>query len=521
MARYQTPKGVPHLKGKATMFESLSLIKGGFATLFQFEVFSLLVIGVVIGIVAGSIPGLSSSNTTAILLPTTLGMSTEGALVFIGAIYVGCQYGGSIPAILLKTPGTVGSGATTLDGYPLALKGKPDFALGLALTASSFGGTVAACFAILIVHPISRLALGFGPAEIFLLALVGIAIIVGVSDQSPAMGLLAGMIGIMIGTMPADPTNAIPRLTFGFLELYDRVPDIAAMIGLFAFSSILDLTNSGKDGLESTGMPKTQVGTFRGIMEGSKRVFKSKYTLISSTLIGLFIGVLPGAGINVASFMAYSNAKTFSKDSSKFGTGIPEGVIAPEAANNAVAGGAVVPTMTLGIPGSATAAVMLAALIMHGIRPGPQVMRQYPNQVYALFVAVILASILQWGVGFVYTKYAVRIASTKNMYLIPAVLAICLLGCYATRMFVFDMWLFLLFGILGYILSESGFPYVSLVLGIVMGSLAEGYYLIATNISRGSHAVFFQSTFSWIMWVVIVGVLAVPILSPIIRKRRS
>lgn len=503
------------------MLESLSLIHGGIVTLFQFETFLLLLLGVIIGVVAGSIPGLSSSNTTAILLPTTLGMSTEGALVFIGAIYVGCQYGGAIPAILLKTPGTVGSGATTLDGYPLALQGKPDFALGLALTASAFGGFVAACIAVMIVHPISRIALEFGPAEIFLLALAGIAIIVGVSDKSPAMGLMGGMLGIMIGTMPADPTNAIPRLTFGFLELYDRVPDIAAMIGLFAFGSLLDLTNSGKDGLELTSVAKGNIGQYRGILEGSVRVFKSKLTLISSTLIGLFIGILPGAGINVASFMAYSQAKTFSKNSDKFGTGVPEGVIAPEAANNAVAGGAVVPTMTLGIPGSATAAVMLAALIMHGIRPGPQVIREYPNQVYALFVAVILASLLQWVFGFIYTKYAIKIASTKNMYLIPAVIAICLLGCYATRMFVFDMWLFIAFGIIGYILSESGFPYVSLVLGIVMGSLAEGYYLIATGISRGSHAVFFQSAFSWILWVVILGVLAFPIVSPILRKRRK
>ena len=498
------------------MADVFELIQGGAATLMTVENLLWLVLGTAIGIVAGSIPGLSSSNTTAILLPTTLGMTTEGALIFIAAIYVGCQYGGSIPAILLRTPGTAGAGATTLDGYPLAASGKADYALGISLTASAFGGFVAACFAILIVGPISQMALKFGPAEIFLLALVGIAIIVGVSDQSPAMGLLAGMIGILIGTMPADPSLGHPRLDFGFLELYDAFPDIAAMIGLFAFCSLLELTNPGK-----AKAGKQKVGQFRQIWQGAKRVFKAPVTLISSTFIGLFIGVLPGAGINIASFMAYAQAKIWSKDSDKFGTGVPEGIIAPEAANNAVAGGALVPTMTLGIPGSATAAVMLAALVMHGVRPGPQVMRQYPREIYALFLAIIAAALLQWFLGFLYTKYAIKIAMTKNEYLIPAVLATCLMGCFATRQFVFDMWIFIVFGIIGYILSESGFPYVSLVLGIVMGSLAEGYYIIATSISRGSLAIFFQSGFCWAMWLVILAVLLMPIISSLIKRRKA
>jgi putative tricarboxylic transport membrane protein len=219
--------------------------------------------------------------------------------------------------------------------------------------------------------------------------------------------------------------------------------------------------------------------------------------------------------------MAYSQAKIWSKKPEEFGKGIPEGVIAPEAANNAVAGGAMVPTMTLGIPGSGTAAVMLAALIMHGVRPGPQVMREYPGPVYAMLLAIVVASAIQWFFGYFYTKFAVKLAATKNQYLIPAVLATCLIGSFATRMFMLDMWIFLIFGILGYILSESGFPYVSLVLGIVMGALAEGYYMIAISISRGSFSIFFKSVFSWIMWVVILAVLVVPIVSPILKKQKA
>jgi putative tricarboxylic transport membrane protein len=494
-------------------FEMLQL---GAASLFTLKTFSLLIVGLVVGLIAGSIPGLSASNTTAILLPITLGMTMEGSLVFIAAIYVGCQYGGSIPAILLNTPGAVGSVATGLDGYPLAQKGKADYALGISLTASAFGGTLAAILSIFIISPISRVALQIGPAEIFLLALLGIVIIVGVSDESPAMGLLAGLIGILIGAMPADLTLGRPRLTFGFLELYDEFPSLTAMIGLFAFTSLIALTDESSSSYE-----RQKVGQFSQIWEGTKRVFKSPFILGLSTIIGLFIGILPGAGVNIAAFMAYSQAKIWSKNPEEFGNGAPEGVIAPEAANNAVAGGAMVPTMTLGVPGSGTAAVMLAALIMHGVRPGPQVMREYPGQVYAMLLAIVVASAIQWFFAYFYTKFAVKLAATKNQYLIPAVLATCLIGCFATRQFMLDMWLFLIFGIIGYILIESGFPYVSLVLGIVMGALAEGYYMIAINISRGSFAIFFKSVFSWIMWAVILAVLLVPIISPVLKKRKA
>ncbi len=496
-------------------FDSIQL---GFAALFSLESIILLVVGLVVGLIAGSIPGLSASNTTAILLPITLGMSMEGALIFIGAIYVGCQYGGSIPAILLKTPGALGSVATGLDGYPLARKGKGDYALGISLTASTIGGTIAAIASIIILRPIAQVALKFGPAEIFLLALMGIAIIVGISDKSPAMGLLTGMLGCLIAAMPADLTLGYPRFTFGLLELYDEFPSITAMIGLFAFTSLISLTDDDASG---TQKQKQKVGQFSQIWEGSKRVFKSPVLVALSTFIGLFVGIIPGAGVNIAAFIAYSQAKLFSKKPEEFGNGAAEGVIAPECANNAVVGGSMVPTITLGIPGSGTAAVMLAALIMHGVRPGPQVMREYPGQIYAFMLAIAAASLIQWGIAIFYTKFAVKLAVTKNQFLIPAVLATCLIGSFATRQFMMDMWIFVIFGVIGYILSESGHDYTALVLGIVMGALAEGYYAIAISISRGSFSIFFKSGFAWAMWVVIFAVLAVPIITPIVKKRKA
>jgi putative tricarboxylic transport membrane protein len=493
----------------------LELLQLGWNTMFTWDVMIILGVSLIIGIVSGSIPGLSSSNTCAIMLPMTLGMSTAGALVFMSGIYVGCQYGGSIPAILINTPGTAGAGATTLDGYPLAQQGKADYALGLSLTSSALAGIVASIACLFIIKPVSKVALSFGPAEIFLLALVGITIIVGVSDKSPAMGLLAGLIGILIGTMPADLTLGRPRANFGFLELYDEFPSITAMLGLFAFSSLLLLTDGGPEQI------RQKVGDFKQIWAGTVRTIKEPFCMTLSTIIGLFVGVLPGAGIDVGSFLAYSQARLWSKHPEDFGHGSAEGVIAPEAANNAVASGVMVPTMTLGIPGSATGSVILAALVMHGVRPGPQVMREYPGPVYAMMLAIVVCSFLTWIIGFFYTKMAVKLAGTRNQYLIPATLALCLIGAFATRMFTFDMWLFIIFGIIGYILTSSGFPYVPLVLGIVLGAMAEGYFMIAINISKGDYRIFFRSVFAWIMWGVILMVLLVPVITPIVKKYRK
>ena len=496
---------------------TLEFVQMGAATLFTMQTFPLLLLGIVIGLVAGSIPGLSASNTTAILLPTTLGMQTEGALVFMAAIYVSAQYGGSIPAILLKIPGTAGSGATALDGYPLAQKGKADYALGISLTASTYGGFTAAILAIVVVGPISRIALMFGPPDIFLLALMGIAVIVAISSESPAMGLLAGMIGIMMATMGADITLGTPRFYMGFLELYDSFPSLAGMIGLFAFTSIIELTDESNIGREG----RQKVGQFKQILAGAKRTFQSPFILNFSMLIGAFLGALPGPGVDAGAFISYSQAKIWSKESKDFGKGAADGIIAPEAANNGVAAGALVPTMTIGVPGSGTMAIMLACLIMHGVRPGPQVMREYPAQIYAVFISMVVSAVFLWGAGYFYTRFAVKVAAIKNQYLIPAVLSTCLIGVYATRGFVFDMWLFLIFGIIGYILTKSGFSYVSLVLGVVMGALAEIYFTISINMSRGDYSIFFRSVFSWIMWVVILTVLVVPTAAQFIKWNKE
>lgn len=497
------------------MSDTFSLICGGLGCLFAFNTFMLLLAGLWIGIIAGSIPGLSSSNTTAILLPLTLGMSTEGALVFLGSIYVGCQYGGSIPAILFKTPGTTGAGATTLDGYPLARQGKATYALSISLTASCIGGVVAGVISLFIIQPSAMIALKFGPAEIFLLALLGIVIIVSTSEKNMAKGLLAGAIGLLIATMPADPTLGRPRLTFGLIELFDSIPLVPALIGLFAYPSLIALV--GETSVSQT-FDET-IGKFEQVMEGVYETIRRWGAVMFSTLIGLFVGFLPGAGIDVGSFLAYGQAKIWSKQPELFGKGSPEGVIAAEASNNAVAAGALVPSIALGVPGSSTAAIMLAALTLHGINPGPQVLSMYSDEVYALFLSVLVGNTLLWPMGIIYTRLVSKLSLTNTAYLIPGIFSICMIGSFATRGFMIDMWLFLIFGVIGYIMTENDFPHVPLILGLVMGQIAEENFIVAFRLSRGSFDIFFENSITMIMWVIIIAALILPTLLPYIRNK--
>lgn len=498
------------------MAGSISMIAGGASYLFAKETFVLLMIGVLIGIIAGSIPGLSSSNTTAILLPLTLGMSTQGALIFLAAIYVGCQYGGSIPAILFKTPGTTGAGATTLDGFPLARQGRATFALGISLTASCIGGVIASAIALFVIKPSAQIALKFGPAEIFLLALLGICVIVTASEKNMAKGLLAGVIGLLIATMPADPTLGRPRLTFGLIELFDSIPLIPALVGLFAYPSLIALVG------EEAVSRKTdrKVGNWKELFEGVCYTLKNIVGVLRAALIGLFVGILPGAGIDVAAFLSYGQAKAWSKHPEQFGHGNPEGVIAAEASNNAVVGGALVPSIALGIPGSSTTAIMLAALTLQGINPGPQVMNMYSREVYALFLAALMANVLLWPFGFVYTKFVSKLSLTNTGYLIPAIFTVCMVGSFATRGFMLDMYLFLIFGVLGYIMTENDFPHVPLILGLVMGKVAEENFIVAFRLSKGSFQIFFDSAITWVMWIVILFSLSLPKLLAAWQKKR-
>ena len=476
----------------------------------------MLTIGVLVGLVTGSLPGLNTNNVCSILLPITLFFSMETALIFIASIYVSTQYGGSITAILINTPGTSGAIATTLDGFPLCRQGKAGYAMGLSLGSSFTGGIIAGIVCLLIMKPIAVYALKFGTVELFLLALLGITIIVAVSEKKPVKGGLAGALGLLIAAMPAEPTFGYPRFTFGFFELYDGIPMVPAMCGFFAFPAMIALVGST---LIMDNNPDNYEVGLKGILKGVwDSTIKYPVCTLYSTVIGIIIGIMPGPGVNVSALMAYSQAQSWSKDSKNFGNGAPEGVVAPEAANNATAAGSLVPSIALGIPGSATTAVMLAALSLQGVNPGPKVMELYPKEVYSVFVAVLVATVLMLVFGLFYTAICSKLSKVNMAYIIPATFAVCVIGAFVSRGFLFDAFLFIAFGCIGLIMAANGYIYTPLVLGIIMGRIAETNFVIAMKLSRGDLKIFFSTTISWVLWIILIIVMVIP---PILKKRRA
>jgi len=493
---------------------TLDLIGQGAVILFSPEPFTMMVIGMIVGLVFGALPGFSSGNTSALMLPLTLGMSMGGAIIFICGIYVGAQYGGGIPSILIGVPGTTGAIATVFDGYPLAQQGKADQAIGYSLYSSAFGGIVASIVAILMIRPIASIALAFGPAEMTLLAVLGLSIIVSIVGDNIRKGLLATVVGLLMGTMSADPALGLSRLNFGFLELYDSLPLTPVIMGLFAFPAMLDMINYQRP---------TAAGHKVGgkVLEGVWEAARLPMANIRASLIGLFVGIVPGAGIDIGSFMAYTQEKALSRNPESFGKGNPLGVIAAEAANNGVTAGALVPAITLGIPGGTTTAVMLAALTLHGVQIGPQVFQKSPGEVYAVMLACLVCSILTLPFGYLFNKIALKILAVKASHLIPAVFAMCIIGSYSVRQYPIDMFLCLIAGVIGLMMKRGEFPLPPLILGFVLAPIAEQNFVRAILISQGDLRIFVRSPVCIGMWVIIVLALLMPFALKLLRRRKQ
>ena len=496
--------------------EFLTNIALGTSVLFSPMNILILTGGLILGVFIGALPGLGSSQTCALMLPLTLGMSMEGALIFFTAIYSGSQFGGAIPSIVINVPGTSAAVATAMEGYPMTQQGKADFALGLSTGASSFGGMFAALAAIFVVKPLSQFALLFKSPEMLLVALVGIIIIASVSGNGRQLkkGLLAGFVGLLIGAMSADPVRGRARLDFGFFELYDSFPLIPPLVGIFALNSLLELV--GTQQVAPDGMK--DIGRFKAVMKGVWATFTHPFILIWSSVIGFFIGVVPGPGIDTAAWMAYSQAKAWCKKPEMFGKGHPAGIIAPEAANNGCTGGALLPTLTLGIPGGATTAIMLAAIILHGVQPGPNIMRDFKPIVYAVLLSCFFGSFLCFFIGMIFNRFSAKISIIPTFYLVPATLLICMVSAYAYRYAMFDVYLMLFFGVIGLIMRKTKVPHMPLVIGLVMGPIAEPNYIRALKISLGNYGTFFSSPISKLLWLVIFGTIFSTYIAPIIKK---
>jgi putative tricarboxylic transport membrane protein len=439
--------------------------------LLQVQYLVPLTIGTLAGLVGGALPGVTITMTIIIVLPFTFGLDPLAGLAAMVGVYVGGETGGLVTASLIGIPGTPSAVATTFDGFPMARKGEPGRAVWLGTWASFIGGILGALFLILATVPLARFALRFGPWEYFSLFVLALSMVAGLTEQSLLKGFLSGALGLVITVIGTDPIMAVPRFTFDTDFLRPGFQFLPVLIGVFAFAQImtdLERVGAGRPVVAIT-TPNLAVSHLAVIWD----ILKRPFLLLWSTLIGLFIGVLPAIGGSAAPVMAPEQAKKFSRHPEKFGTGIPEGIIASEAANNANVAGSLVTIMAFGIPGDAVTAVMLGAMIIHGIQPGPLFMTQEPRIAYGIFAAYLLAHpimmVLQWLLAQVYLK----IVQVPKAVLVPNILVLCVIGAYALNNVMQNVWVLLLFGVIGYLLVKFGFPLATLILGVILGDQIE------------------------------------------------
>ncbi|MEP1207301.1 MAG: tripartite tricarboxylate transporter permease [Rhizobiaceae bacterium] len=460
----------------------------------------------VLGIVVGAIPGFSAANTIIILLPLTLSMSAEAGMIFMVAIYTASRLGAGIPAILVNIPGTAGAAATPLDGYPMSTSGRGQQALAISFTASVFGGLLTTLMALILIPWLSQVAFHLHSVEMIVVMLFGISLIATISADDTMKGLIAGLFGLMIGYIGADVVYEAPRGTFGFLELYDKVPLIPALVGLFAISEAFVVIERRVVLSESDDAIKMAPGwsaTFEGIRD---TLVRWKH-VVWTGMLGLVIGVIPGAGAAIASFVAYQQSRIFSKTPELYGTGHVEGLIAPESANNGVTSGTLIPLLIIGVPGGATAAIMAVVLEYHGVQFGPDLFESNPLVGYGPFVAMAITYVLLGLLILPLTRYFSNVLVVPTIYIAPIIIAFTLVGSFVPRAYVFDMGVAIVFGIIGYIARKTGYHVAAILIGVILGPLLENFFLRALRISQGDLMTLFSSNIGNVLWVLLVASL--------------
>lgn len=423
--------------------------------------------GTVIGITVGALPGFTPTMGIAILIPVTYTMDTASALLFLGAIYCGAMFGGSISAILINTPGTSAAAATAMDGYALTLKGRSHEALVEAAVASFWGGILSVIALIFMAPPLARLAFQFGPQERFMMAMFGLTIIASLSTKAVMKGLAMGCLGLVIGCIGMDPVMGSPRFTFGTTFLMGGIAMIPAVIGLFSVSQVF---SSLKDPLKVAS--QDSIAKVKNSKVSAKDFVRHPLIYLSAGIIGLIIGIIPGTGGDVASYVSHNMGRFFTKDPD-YGSGAREGVSWCEAANNAVTGGTLIPTLTLGVPGNATTAVLLSALTIQGLSPGYGLFTTERHITYPFICSLFIANIFMLLIGVFGAKHFARVTLTPKNILNACVLSLSAIGSYAIRGSVKDIFVMLIFGILGYMLKAYKYNVVPIVLGIILGPIAE------------------------------------------------
>jgi putative tricarboxylic transport membrane protein len=468
----------------------------------------VIFLGTIGGVLIGALPGLNSTMATALLVPFTLTMSPVLAIALLATIYCAGTYAGAITAILINTPGTPAAAATCLDGFPMAQRGEAGRALGIATVASTIGGIFSVVVLMFTAPALARLAYQFTPPEYFALAVFGLSMLASISAGAAIKNIIAGVFGVLLATVGMDMMTGVERFTFGVWELSEGISFIPVMIGIFAVSELL---------VQSTMVNRiVQRVALTAVKLPSRADYRKTWrTILRSCGIGTFIGILPAEGATVASLIGYNEAKRWSRNKQEFGKGAIEGVAGAEAANNAATGGAMVPTLALGIPGSATTAVILSAFLVLGIRPGPHLFTEQAPFVFAIFGSMFIANVMFFGLGLVGAKVFARVSLIPNTFLWPGVFVLSVVGSYALDQSMLDVWIMIGSGFLGYVMRRFGFSVVPVAMGLILGELVETNLKQSLVIFDGNWLLFFTRPIALLFFVL----TALGLFSPMIFEK--
>jgi putative tricarboxylic transport membrane protein len=479
---------------------------------------AMLILGCAIGLLVGALPGLGSVNGVAILLPVTFLVPPTTAIIFLAAIYYGAMYGGAVSSITLGIPGASTAVATVFDGRPLAQKGKADLALVTAAMASFIGGTISVILFTLFAPPLAEFALKFGPPEEFTLMVLAFATFIGLGGDSIPKTIFSILIGLVLATVGLDIISGKPRLIFFDIDgFFHGVNFLVLAIGIYGIGEMLWTLEETKGEVQVHKVKSS----LRSLWNNIKKLRDYYRTTIVGSLIGYFVGMLPAAGATPASLMSYGLAKTFSKDPDSFGNGNPAGVAAPESANNAASTGSMLPMITLGIPGSPTTAILLGGMIIWGLRPGPLLFTEHPEFVWGLIGSLYVANFFTVIINLAFIPLFVRVLTLKFTILAPMIFILCIVGGYAPTQTMHDVWLMLLFGVVGYLLRKLNYPVAPAVLAIVLGPLAEQSFRQSLLMSQAEMSIFVERPLSAMFLAVAVLLAAYPALSRLIKGRNK
>lgn len=496
------------------MSDILLNLLNGFAVAMQPYHLLLVTLGGILGTIIGMLPGLGPATGVAVLLPITFAMGPTAALITMVGVYIGAMFGGSRSSILINTPGDGAALAATFDGYPMAMKGRAESALAISAIASLIGGTIAAVLMTLLASPVAGFALRFGPAEYFLLMVTALSMTASMSKNNMLKGFLSMVIGLMIATVGIDAQSGISRFTFGSMELMTGIDFLVVIIGIYAMGEVFK--------------------SFRSLSQGSRSVQKdfgriwiqgddwkrSKWAILRSAPLGFIIGALPGAGGTMASLMCYNNEKQLSRHPEEFGEGAIEGLAAPESANNAASIGAMIPMLTLGVPGSGTTAVMMGALLMLGIQPGPLLFAQNPDVAWGLIASMFIANFILAVVNIPLAGLLVRVLAVPAQVLYPVVLGLTFVGAYAIGNSIMDFYILILLGLAGVIMKRANIPTAPMILAVIVGGTMEQSFRQAFRIADGSLAIFTQSTVSQVLIALTLLSIGYPLIKPLLGARK-